>query len=370
MHDMIFRLTLYIISSKDDNYSRGLSLDIKCEPTFYNKYFKEIDIDQVLGDSSPYDKRLFTKSYELLDQKIVMSLKSSIKALESYAKEMYPNNIYAFLYGEERTNLINQVRTLSASEVPNDPEQDDTDKPGQETEYKELWIVRDDPANKQWVFMCRTLYKVPITKNRKEEVERTYNLEYSSLWKYFGVDVGSCDRSDIKMFMNFILDSMKLKMPTINMRSADDDPDQEEEVYISIENIQTVCNVRHIVNIDGKRLPITLSLIGNSEIFFGIKIVTYHREDYFEQGVFLRVDTEEWKYSDEYIAKMPRHYKKDKLYRFYELPTILEESGFEDIFTILKFNEDRVPFVENKFGEVTKVDALCKRDFEAMVQAS
>ena len=63
-------------------------------------------------------------------------------------------------------------------------------------------------------------------------------MPYEKLWEIFGVDVESCDRSEIKMFLSMLLDSMKLKMPTINMKSANSD--HEEEVYVCLENIQTV----------------------------------------------------------------------------------------------------------------------------------
>ena len=202
---------------------------------------------------------------------------------------------------------------------------------------------------------------MPISNVRNEEIEREYKMPYEKLWEIFGVDVESCDRSEIKMFLSMLLDSMKLKMPTINIKSSNND--HEEEVFISLDNIQTVCNVRHIIDIDRKRLPLTISLIGNGlNKYFGIKAVTFHREKYREEGVFLRVETEEWKYNEEYIKRLAKHKKKDKLRHFYDLPQILEETGFEQIFSNLKFSQDRVPFIENKFGDVTKIDSFTRKD--------
>lgn len=79
-----------------------------------------------------------------------MDLKYSIRALEGYANEHYSNTINAFIYGEERTNLINEVRivtekaTTLAEALP-----ENTNK---ETHYKELWNIRDDPKGKKWIF--------------------------------------------------------------------------------------------------------------------------------------------------------------------------------------------------------------------------
>lgn len=125
-------------------------------------------------------------------------MKDPIKALERYAKEMYPTKLNAFIYGEERTNLINQIRTVSPNDVPKQENEDPNSD--LENEYKELWIVQDDPHNKQWIFKCITLYKVPVTASKWEEVERDYKFAYDLLWQYFGVDFESCDRSDVKMF--------------------------------------------------------------------------------------------------------------------------------------------------------------------------
>ena len=147
---MTFRLTFYIISHKDENYSRGLSIDLKCDQTFYNKYFTEINAE-VISNSNSYDEKYFTKSFEMLDQSILISLKESIKCLETYARQHYISKLNAFIYGEERTNLINQIRTLPSNEVPQNND-GDSERQQEQHENKELWVVKDDVTNKQWIF--------------------------------------------------------------------------------------------------------------------------------------------------------------------------------------------------------------------------
>lgn len=100
-------------------------------------------------------------------------------------------------------------------------------------------------------------------------------------------------------------------------------------------------------------MPLTISLIGNSNEYFGIKAVTFNRDTYREEGVFLKVNSKEWLHTEEYISNLNRHIKKFKLRYLYDLPQILIDKGFEYIFNILKFSEDQVPFVENKFGDLT-----------------
>ena len=147
-------------------------------------------------------------------------------------------------------------------------------------------------------------------KINKREIERTYNVPYENLWKYFGVDIDSCDRTDIKMFMSMLLDCMVLEMPTINMqRHKNEDSDVEEEVHIKLKPIETIWHARHIVDIEGTKLPITMSLIGCGEKYFGIKTVIYNRESLKEEGLFLRVETDEWRLDQATIDALPKHRK-------------------------------------------------------------
>lgn len=77
-----------------------------------------------------------------------------MKALESYAKTHYANTINRFLYGEERTNLINQLRISTNKMLVNQElqgKENDNDKEDNSL-IQELWIVKDDKQNKQWIF--------------------------------------------------------------------------------------------------------------------------------------------------------------------------------------------------------------------------
>lgn len=214
-------------------------------------------------------------------------------------------------------------------------------------------------------FHERLCIKYLFLNNKTESVHRTLEIQYSDLWKYFGVTFESCDRSDIKMLMSMLLDSMKLEMPTMSMkRSINEDPDAEEEIYIKLQQIDTVCHARHILNIENERFPLTISLISNDTKYFGIKAVVFNRKTLREEGVFLKVDTNEWKLDDEYINALPRHKKKDKLKYFYSLPTVLEDLGFEHVYRNLKYNQNKVPFIETAFGELAYIDVISKKDIE------
>lgn len=163
------------------------------------------------------------------------------------------------------------------------------------------------------------------------------------------------------MFTSMLLDCMTLEMPTMSIKTTlNEDQDAEEEVHIKFQPIREICHARHIINIENEKLPLTLSLIGNDRQYFGIKAVVFNRDKLREDGIFLKVRTEEWRFSDKYISELPKAKKKDKMLNNYILPLVLESNGFGYIFKNLKFNQNKVPFVENTFGEVTKIDAYYK----------
>jgi hypothetical protein len=163
------------------------------------------------------------------------------------------------------------------------------------------------------------------------------------------------------MFMAMFLDTMELEMPTMNMsRGKFDDSDAEEEIHIKLREISIVCHERHIVEVDGLKVPLTISLVGNHEKYLGIKAVVFNRFTKKEEGTFLRVETDEWRYDKDTIAKFPPVRKKDPLKYFYSLPKVLEENGFRFLFDSLKFSEDRIPYIKNELGQITNIDCLSK----------
>lgn len=181
LYDFTFRLTFYI-KVNDNEFSHGLSIDLKLNYPYFQKLFREIDVSAVVGRHPELDRKLFLNNYELVDEEFIRDLKSPVKELENYAKQNYATSLNAFLYGEERSHLITQVRIESDSSTTHDSENEAN------AAKKELWIVRDDSKNRKWVFVCKTLYKLQISRNKNEEIERTLEVPYSDLWKYFGVE--------------------------------------------------------------------------------------------------------------------------------------------------------------------------------------
>jgi hypothetical protein len=292
------RLVFYI-KMNEAEFSHGYIADIVFDKRIFDMYFKEIEIDPIWEKFPSLDKDKFISSYELTDETFIQDLKVPVKELEAYGKKFYPTSLNAYLYGEEPTHLITQLRICT------DQTTLDTEEMKEPSDKKELWIVRDDPKNRKWVFYWKTLYEVKITQRRKEQVERTLEILYDDLWKYFGVDFKSWDKNDVKMFLWLLLDSMKLEMPTMGMKKTiHEDPDAEEEVHIKLVHIDTVCHARHIINHHSKKFMLTISLIANDKTYLGIKAWSFNRKSLREYGVFLRVDAQEWKLSPEEISKL------------------------------------------------------------------
>ena len=144
LHDKTFRITLYIVNNKDGTFNHGIGIDLKWDNAYYNK-FKEINLDNILNGRPNFDKSQFVISHELVDSNFILDLKNSIKALEKYAHKYHSLTLNAFVYGEDRSNLINQIRTVSDL-VTGSSNQGNIDE--LHNDRKQLWNVRDDSKNK------------------------------------------------------------------------------------------------------------------------------------------------------------------------------------------------------------------------------
>jgi hypothetical protein len=71
IEDTTFRMTFYIANPSDNNFSRGLSFDIRCDLHSYNRIFKEINIHEVVQRHKELDASQFVKSHELVNDEII-----------------------------------------------------------------------------------------------------------------------------------------------------------------------------------------------------------------------------------------------------------------------------------------------------------
>ena len=104
-----------------------------------------------------------------------------MKEVENYGKQHFPSTQNAFLFGEEQKHLISQVRFFASV----------NDDLGEEFDInKELWMVRNDTKHQKLIFTCKTLFKVRVKADTKQEIEREYEFSHNELWKIFGVRYG------------------------------------------------------------------------------------------------------------------------------------------------------------------------------------
>ncbi len=89
------------------------------------------------------------------------------------------------------------------------------------------------------------------------------------------------------MFAKMVLDSVSFDLTDLNQTPGQPKSDEPEEVKMKF-NI--IWHQRHVVDIEKIKMPMSISLIGNHENYFGIKAVVYNRKIRKEQGEFFRVN--------------------------------------------------------------------------------
>jgi hypothetical protein len=90
---------------------------------------------------------------------------------------------------KEPTHILNQIRINRNMHF--DPNTEDglaESAFDRNPTIQEVWIVKDDPKHSRWEFICKTIYRLQVTKKTNKEVERSLFFPYENLWKYFGVD--------------------------------------------------------------------------------------------------------------------------------------------------------------------------------------
>ncbi|CAI2371002.1 unnamed protein product [Moneuplotes crassus] len=354
-----FRLSFYIVGDSEGVFDHGLCIELSFDAISYKSFFTENDINATVNKYPQLDKNLFVKSHKLVDGRdLLKKLEPSIKALDEYGKVTYPSELNSFLYGEEKTNIINQIRILQKEDL----DDHDIDHDSNHT-IQQLWIVKDDPKNERWEFICKPMYELQL-KDGKKKVSVTKIFTYESLWKIFGVDIASCEPEDIQMFANMVLESIVFDITDLNQVPNQPKTEGPEEVKMKL-NI--ICHQRHVVDIEKFKMPMSISLIGNQENYFGIKAVVYNRRNRREEGVFFRINgilflklDYEWELPQAEIDALSKAKKKDPLKYFYSLPKYLEEKGFEYIYKNLRFDPDKVPFFENRSGDFVHIDTFEK----------
>lgn len=145
-----------------------------------------------------------------------------------------------------------------------------------------------------------------------------------------------------------LMQTLFLHMPTMELSKGDaEDSDYEEEVLISMRKIECVIHMRKLLDVNGEKIPLTISLLGfNNKQYLGIKVAAYNPSLIKELGFFFSVNQEHWALSDEQKSNIPkkRTMKTEVLHDFYHLPEVLKKQGFSYIVNnlILKKNEKLV----------------------------
>lgn len=80
------------------------------------------------------------------------------------------------------------------------------------------------------------------------------------------------------MIAALLMQALFLHMPTMELNKGDaEDSDYEEEVNVSLRKIEVVVHMRKLLDVNGDKVPLTISLLGfDNRQYLGIKVVAYN----------------------------------------------------------------------------------------------
>lgn len=80
------------------------------------------------------------------------------------------------------------------------------------------------------------------------------------------------------MIAALLMQALFLHMPTMELNKGDaEDSDYEEEVNVSLRKIEVVVHMRKLLDVNGEKVPLTISLLGfDNRQYLGIKVVAYN----------------------------------------------------------------------------------------------
>ena len=177
--------------------------------------------------------------------------------------------------------------------------------------------MRDDLKGQCFRIVCRTLYDVRLKKRVQTQIERFHKVDYQQLWVIFGINLGPAaltksssqgkkaeegiDRAQVVMVAALLLQTHFLHMPTMEINKGDaEDSDYEEEANIAMRKVDCVVHIRKLLDVNGEKLPLTISLLGfDNKHYLGIKVVVFNPTLIKELGFFFTVNQAYWELSQD-----------------------------------------------------------------------
>ena len=235
----LFRVKFYVNTAEEDQIkSDGCRIDIWCSDPFMRRCFEfQGNLESFKPNTHPH----FTqKSLDNLVPSLKyvdwgdFDLEQPIRTLEQYAYKNYFEKQASFMYGVERSNLINQVRINLLDEL--NPEFDDDapiqcDEKNRPQTIKELWIVQEVEKLQVWRFICQTMFDLPSSEGHAKRAERTHVLKFQTLAQ-FGVEIRELRRTETLMFVSFFLNSLILRYPEDLVNKEQKDEITDDKIYI------------------------------------------------------------------------------------------------------------------------------------------
>ena len=156
----------------------------------------------------------------------------------------------------------------------------------------ELWCVKDNVKDSEIKFCVQTLYNLRLRKHEVETVNREHILPYQNIWSTFGLIKKDMTWSELKLVTYLYLKTLFLNLPTMDLNKGDDeDSDTEEKAMISVKPIEPITHIRHVLNVEGKHKPVSITLLGVDSLYYlGIKVTLFDPVTVSETGFFLTLN--------------------------------------------------------------------------------
>ena len=272
-----FRLA---ITSLEEIKTNSINLELEYDSESFAKKFDFYDhrtFKQGEKTIGTQPREIVIPQLKKIGMSFVDEIRDGLSEFEARLKDEFGSDVTFNFLVYERTGLIYQLRLADDLELGT---------------QMELWCVKDCPNEQELKFTCTTLYNVKIRKNYECSLDRSHTLAYSNIWAHFGVSKVDLSKAELLLISYLYLKTLYLFMPTISLNKGDEeDSDHEEKAWVAAKPLENVAYSRRVLQVGGRMVPATVSLVGYGEKYYlGIKVTLFDPEKVKESGFFLTVD--------------------------------------------------------------------------------
>lgn len=235
-----FRISITNIE-KENNAMNMLAFDMITDLETFKTLFKEAKVSEfeqrgMQGSVPvmPVKGEIMIPSVMMVDQDIAYLLEPIVSAFEELIWQEFGRDIDFSNVVIDQKSVVYQIRAFEAVSTQN--------------VKLELWYMFDFPRKMNFQVNCMTLYDVRLKKHVKQQLVRSHTVAYTEFNNLFAIKKHELDRSQLVLFANKYLETLKLHMPTMAAnKGEDEDSDYEELIQIAPMKLATLANSRKLL---------------------------------------------------------------------------------------------------------------------------